>query len=68
MLWGLSPYSADALASSGALMACALLAGAATDAVSAHPVFRAFVFGLSVPREASLAERKGVLMVPRPAR
>ncbi|TKW27597.1 hypothetical protein SEVIR_3G267100v4 [Setaria viridis] len=53
-----------ALASSGALVACALLAGAATDAIGVHPVFGAFVFGLSVPREGGLAERSGEAVAP----
>ncbi|OEL32302.1 Cation/H(+) antiporter 20 [Dichanthelium oligosanthes] len=58
------PDRADALASSGAVVACALLAGAATDAIGVHPVFGAFVFGLSMPREGGLAERAGEKVAP----
>ncbi|RLN00042.1 cation/H(+) antiporter 20-like [Panicum miliaceum] len=58
------PDRAAALASSGAVVACALLAGAATDAIGVHPVFGAFVFGLSVPREGGLAERAGEKVAP----
>jgi Kef-type K+ transport system membrane component KefB len=58
------PHRAAALASSGALVACALLAGTATDAIGVHPVFGAFVFGLSVPREGGLAERAGEAVAP----
>ena len=46
------------------MVACALLAGAATDAIGVHPVFGAFVFGLSVPREGGLAERAGEKVAP----
>ncbi|CAL5094683.1 unnamed protein product [Urochloa decumbens] len=50
----------------GAAVACALalLAGAATDAIGLHPVFGAFVFGLSVPRDGGLAERAGEAVAP----
>ncbi|CAN6351184.1 unnamed protein product [Urochloa humidicola] len=48
----------------GAAVACALLAGAATDAIGVHPVFGAFVFGLSLPREGGLAERAGEAVAP----
>ncbi|TVU19185.1 hypothetical protein EJB05_35322, partial [Eragrostis curvula] len=48
---------------SGAV-ACALLAGAVTDAIGVHPVFGAFVFGLSMPREGGLAERAGEQVAP----
>ncbi|CAN6328438.1 unnamed protein product [Urochloa humidicola] len=48
----------------GAAVACALLAGAATDAIGVHPVFGAFAFGLSVPREGGLAERAGEAVAP----
>ena len=58
------PGRAAALASPGAVVACALLAGAATDAIGVHPVFGAFVFGLSVPREGGLAERAGEKVAP----
>ncbi|PUZ66209.1 hypothetical protein GQ55_3G288900 [Panicum hallii var. hallii] len=58
------PDRGAALASSGAVVACALLAGAATDAIGVHPVFGAFVFGLSVPREGGLAERAGEKVAP----
>jgi len=58
------PGRAAALASPGAVVACALLAGAATDAIGVHPVFGAFVFGLSVPREGGLAERAGDKVAP----
>ncbi|CAD6333960.1 unnamed protein product [Miscanthus lutarioriparius] len=60
------PERAAALASSstGAVVACALLAGAVTDAIGVHPVFGAFVFGLSVPRESSLAERAREKVAP----
>ncbi|WVZ98318.1 hypothetical protein U9M48_043777 [Paspalum notatum var. saurae] len=56
---------AAALASRpGAVVACALLAGAATDAIGVHPVFGAFVFGLAVPRESGLAGRAGEKVAP----
>ncbi|RLN27786.1 cation/H(+) antiporter 20-like [Panicum miliaceum] len=58
------PDRAAALASPGAVVACALLAGAATDAIGVHPVFGAFVFGLSVPREGGLAGRAGEKVAP----
>ncbi|KAL6864816.1 hypothetical protein ACP4OV_015967 [Aristida adscensionis] len=51
-------------ACSCAAVACALLAGAATDAIGVHPVFGAFVFGLAVPREGGLAARAGEEVAP----
>jgi Kef-type K+ transport system membrane component KefB len=45
-------------------VACALLAGAVTDAIGVHPVFGAFVFGLSVPRDGGLAERAREKVAP----
>lgn len=51
------------LVCSGAV-ACALLAGAVTDAIGVHPVFGAFVFGLAMPREGGLAERVGEKVTP----
>ncbi|CAL4900480.1 unnamed protein product [Urochloa decumbens] len=50
----------------GAAVACALalLAGTATDAIGVHPVFGAFVFGLSVPRDGGLAERAREAVAP----
>jgi Kef-type K+ transport system membrane component KefB len=57
--------AAAALASSpGAVVACALLAGTVTDAIGLHPVFGAFVFGLSVPRDGGLAERAREKVAP----
>ena len=50
--------------SPGAVVASALLAGAVTDAIGVHPVFGAFVFGLSVPREGGLAERAREKVAP----
>uniref|UniRef100_A0A0D9WFZ0 Cation/H+ exchanger transmembrane domain-containing protein n=1 Tax=Leersia perrieri TaxID=77586 RepID=A0A0D9WFZ0_9ORYZ len=47
-----------------AVVACALLAGAATDAIGVHPVFGAFVFALAVPREGGFAERAGEKVSP----
>ncbi|XP_062179335.1 cation/H(+) antiporter 20-like [Phragmites australis] len=55
--------AASVSACSGAV-ACALLAGAVTDAIGVHPVFGAFVFGLSMPREGGLAERVGEKVAP----
>uniref|UniRef100_A0A0E0DQX4 Cation/H+ exchanger transmembrane domain-containing protein n=1 Tax=Oryza meridionalis TaxID=40149 RepID=A0A0E0DQX4_9ORYZ len=59
----LGPDRAGDLACTGAV-ACALLAGAATDAIGVHPVFGAFVFGLAMPREGGLAERAGEKVAP----
>lgn len=57
------PDRAGDLACSGAV-ACALLAGAATDAIGVHPVFGAFMFGLSMPRECGLAELAAEKVAP----
>ncbi|KAL6610053.1 hypothetical protein ACP70R_040022 [Stipagrostis hirtigluma subsp. patula] len=59
----LGPDRAAGLTCSGAV-ACALLAGVVTDAIGVHPVFGAFVFGLSMPREGDLAERATEKVAP----
>nr|CAB3461639.1 unnamed protein product [Digitaria exilis] len=60
------PLSSSSVSGSGAavVVACALLAGAATDAIGVHPVLGAFVFGLCVPREGGLAGRVGEEVAP----
>nr|CAB3465407.1 unnamed protein product [Digitaria exilis] len=60
------PLSSSSWSISGAavVVACALLAGAATDAIGVHPVLGAFVFGLCVPREGGVAGRAGEAVAP----
>ncbi|CAN6360289.1 unnamed protein product [Urochloa humidicola] len=56
--------SSSTTTTTGAAVACAMLAGAATDAIGVHPVFGAFVFGLSVPRDGGIAERAVEAVAP----
>ncbi|XBJ17743.1 hypothetical protein VPH35_009079 [Triticum aestivum] len=58
------PCSSDSNLTCSCAVACALLAGAVTDAIGVHPVFGAFVFGLAMPREEGFAERIGEKVAP----
>ncbi|VAH18660.1 unnamed protein product [Triticum turgidum subsp. durum] len=58
------PCSSDGNLACSCAVACALLAGAVTDAIGVHPVFGAFVFGLAMPRVDGVAERVGEKVTP----
>uniref|UniRef100_A0A452Z004 Cation/H+ exchanger transmembrane domain-containing protein n=2 Tax=Aegilops tauschii subsp. strangulata TaxID=200361 RepID=A0A452Z004_AEGTS len=58
------PCSSDGNLACSCAVACALLAGAVTDAIGVHPVFGAFMFGLAMPREDGFAERIGEKVTP----